>query len=79
MNPIHKRYLALAGPFTAEERPLLLAVVTYLRRSGARITTQPERDGTTIYRLRSECETHEETAERLRRLRPDGGSRFPLS
>ena len=42
-------------------------VETYLRESGARILTAPERDGTTIFRLRSECEDKHETARRLKR------------
>lgn len=68
MDTITKRYRPLCGPFRRGEESLLEIVAAYLTGSGARILTAPERDGQTIYRLRSECETAEETATRLKRL-----------
>lgn len=67
-NDIHHRYHLLAGPFTGNEASLLEAVCAYLKKTGARIIQHPNPGyGTDIYRLRSECETMEETEARLRR------------
>jgi hypothetical protein len=67
-NPkIEARYLRLAGPFLPEEEGVFSALVSYLQKSGARILTVQERDGANVWRLRSECETREETAARLHR------------
>lgn len=62
---VEKRYLRLAGPFHQEEESLFNTFVGYLQKTGARIVTVRERDGINVWRLRSECETHEETAARL--------------
>lgn len=69
-HDIHTRYHLLAGPFSGNEASLMETVCGYLRKTGARIITHPHpnsRYGTDIYRLRSECETMEETEARLRR------------
>ncbi len=63
-----KRYRPLAGPFDATEEPLFKKVLSGLTSSHARVVTVGERDGVTIYRLATECETMEETEARLRRL-----------
>lgn len=68
-HDITKRYRPLAGPFTGEEVILMTSACDYLRKTGARIVTHPERHGVTIFRLRSECETIEETARRISRRR----------
>jgi len=67
MQATTQRFRPLCGPFRKGEEKLLGTVETYLRESGARILTAPERDGTTIFRLRSECEDKTETARRLKR------------
>jgi hypothetical protein len=65
---LHRRYQLLAGPFSGNEARLLDTLCCYLRQTGARILTHPHPiEGTDLYRLRSECETMEETAERLRK------------
>lgn len=67
---ITRRYLIIAGPFRgAEEAPLLDGMVSYLAASGARALAVDGRDGPTVRRLRSECETISETATRLRKLK----------
>ena len=66
-SQLAKRYQPIAGPFYRGEDGLFDRVLAHLHTSGARVTTAPEREGTSIYRLRSECETLEETATRLRR------------
>lgn len=67
INPtVEQRYLRLAGPFQQEEESLFNTFVGFLQKTGARILTVQERDGINVWRLRSECETHEETAARLR-------------
>jgi len=63
---VEKRYLRLAGPFHQEEESLFNTFTGYLTKTGARILTVRERDGINVWRLRSECETHEETAARLK-------------
>ncbi len=66
---VEQRYHPIAGPFNSNEVALFDRVREYLQKSGARIVTVGEQHGTSIYRLRSECETIEETAARLQRHR----------
>lgn len=66
------RFQPIAGPFRNDEQCLFDAMVEHLRRSGARITTIRESrgdviGGVSIYRLREQCETKEETRRRLKR------------
>ena len=67
---VEARYRPLAGPFDDSERDLFQLVAGFLQATGARILTVGERQGVSIYRLRSECETLEDTAHRLRRRNP---------
>lgn len=65
-----KRYAPLAGPFEpAREEALFEALLSHLNTSGARVLTVSEirgnLNGVSIYRLRSECETREQTRRRL--------------
>ena len=69
-NPtVTKRFRPICGPFQADEEELFHRVAEYLRRSGARILSVGENAGVTIYRLRSECESIEQTRSRLRKRR----------
>jgi hypothetical protein len=67
------RYRPLAGPFSPREAPLLEKLTAALTASGARILTSEETRGETrgptIYRLRTECETTQETRQRLHKIR----------
>lgn len=69
---VEKRYVRLAGPF--EEPTLLGGMMAFLGATGARAITVGETTGVCVWRLRSECETLEETARRLakrkRRISP---------
>lgn len=62
-----KRYKPLAGPFRRCEEGIYHRMLAYLRGTGARVTTMADADGVVICRLRSECETLEETRARLDR------------
>lgn len=66
---VEKRFHCIAGPFNGNEVALFEKLREYLTQTGARILTVGEQLGTSIYRLRSECETMEETAARLGRQR----------
>lgn len=66
---VAQRYLRLAGPFDERTQCILEGMRRYLGATGARTVTVGEADGVCLWRLRSECETLEETERRLRRLR----------
>lgn len=66
-TPIPHRWRILAGPFFESERGILNAIEKHLAETGARTMKADERGGLSLFRLRSECETMEETAARLRR------------
>lgn len=69
INPtVEKRYRRLAGPFDETEVPLLDSMLRYLGGTGARVVTVGEPVGVCLWRLRSECETLDDTARRLRKL-----------
>jgi len=64
-----KRYRRLAGPFEPLAANLLTGMMTYLTTTGARAITVGEPEGVCVWRLRSECETLEETARRLKKTK----------
>jgi hypothetical protein len=65
-----KRYRVLAGPFHPHEAAIFASLTAHLKATGARITTvSGPHGGVEVWRLRSECETYDETANRLRRLK----------
>jgi hypothetical protein len=69
-NPeIRKRYRVLAGPFNGGENSLMTGLLDHLKTTGARITTVGQAAGVEVWRLRSECETLEDTARRLKKLK----------
>ena len=68
-HAVEQRYHPIAGPFNGNEVALFERVREYLSKTGARILTVGEQNGTSIYRLRSECETMEATAARIARQR----------
>lgn len=67
-----KRYQPIAGPFPREGCDAEFeALYAWLQSSGARVLKVGEsrgeiRDGVSIYRLRSDCETIADTRRRLR-------------
>ena len=66
LNPsVAKRFRRLAGPFCETNAMLLDGLVQFLTTTGARVLTVGEPDGVCVWRLRSECETLEQTARRL--------------
>jgi len=65
---IHERYRPLAGPFLSFEKPMLEKLADHLVTTGARILGVLGDQSETLYRLRSECETIDQTAARLRKL-----------
>ena len=68
LNPtLAKRYRRLAGPFGEPTAALLDGMVRFLTTTGARVLTVGEPEGVCVWRLRSECETLEQTAARLRK------------
>lgn len=65
-----KRYLRLAGPFLGgTQESLLEGLMRYLTHTGARAIRVQEPVGVCVWRLRSECETREQTEKRLKKLR----------
>ncbi len=72
-QPFHhtlaKRYRVLAGPFTPGEAGLIAGLLEHLKATGARVTTVGYSHGVEVWRLRSERETLEETAARLKSFR----------
>jgi hypothetical protein len=62
------RYRPLAGPFYAPQAELCKALLEGLIQSRARVIAAYERGGVTLFRLRSECETREQTARRFKKL-----------
>lgn len=66
-----ERYKPLIGPFGRGELEMAMRIVDSLRASGARVIVLYEdrggSAGDTIYRLRSECESCEQTAARMAR------------
>lgn len=64
---VEQRYMRLAGPFDEGSHGILEGMRKFLGETGARIVTVGEADGVCLWRLRSECETMEETERRLRR------------
>lgn len=63
-----KRYLRLAGPFLGgPQEGLLEGLMRYLTHTGARAIMVQEPVGVCVWRLRSECETYEETERRLKK------------
>lgn len=64
-----KRYRRLAGPFGEPTAGLLSGMMTYLTTTGARAITVGEPEGVCVWRLRSECETLEDTARRLKKTK----------
>lgn len=64
---VEQRYHRLAGPFDETSEPVLKSMMTFLHSTGARIVTVGEAAGVCLWRLRSECETMEETEKRLKR------------
>lgn len=64
---IQQRYRRLAGPFRESESGTLDRLLAYLQATGARIVTVGEPDGLNVWRLRSECESIDETRRRLGR------------
>jgi hypothetical protein len=67
---LSKRYLRLAGPFSGgPQEGLLEGLMRYLTHTGARAIMVQEREGVCVWRLRSECETYEQTERRLAKLK----------
>lgn len=66
-SKLRKRYRPIAGPFYEPQSGLCSKLLDHLIHSKARVIAANERDGVTIFRLRSECETLEQTAIRLRK------------
>lgn len=66
---LEKRYRRLAGPFEVPSAHLLTGLMDYLTRTGARAITVGESMGVCVWRLKSECETFEETERRLKKNR----------
>ena len=64
---VRQRYRRIAGPFTPHETGLLAAAIHFLTTTGARVVTVGESAGTNIWRLRSECESIDDTRRRLQR------------
>lgn len=64
---VQARYRRLAGPFADQEEHLLRGIQAYLHATKARILIVGEPEGVTLWRLASECETIEQTENRLRR------------
>lgn len=63
-----KRYLRLAGPFhPGVQESLLEGLMRYLTHTGARAIRVQEPVGVCVWRLRSECETLEQTEKRLKK------------
>ena len=65
---VEKRYRRLAGPFDPPTAHLLSGMMSYLLTTGARAITVGEPVGVCIWRLRSECETYQQTEHRLAKL-----------
>lgn len=77
---VAERYQRLAGPFDEHSAWILDAMREFLVKTGARIVTVGESTGVCLWRLRSECETMEQTEKRLRRqhaMRPRQQDRRP--
>jgi len=69
LNPaVQARYRRLAGPFADPEEHLLRGMLAYLGATHARVLTVGESSGVCLWRLATECETMEQTENRLRRL-----------
>lgn len=66
---VESRYRRLAGPFGDTEEHILRNMQAFLIETKARVLTVGEPEGVTLWRLASECETMEQTENRLRRLR----------
>lgn len=64
---VAQRYMRLAGPFDERSLGILEGMRKFLSQTGARYVTVGEADGVCLWRLRSECETMEQTERRLRR------------
>jgi hypothetical protein len=67
-STVQARYHRLAGPFADPEEHLLRRILEYMRITQARVLTVSEPEGVTLWRLASECETMEQTENRLRRI-----------
>lgn len=66
---IERRYLCVAGPFALNEKEVFESILAHLRASGARVLVVRDRPYEVgIYRPRGECETIDETADRLLRI-----------
>lgn len=68
---IGTRWRCIAGPFVDAEAALFLRLCDYLRETGARTFSMRTKDGSGVelYRLRSECETLDQTRRRLSRYK----------
>ena len=66
---LRSRYRPLAGPFYEQQSGLCEALLASLVTGKARVIIASERGGVTIFRLRSECETLQETERRLGKLK----------
>ena len=66
---VQKRYRRLAGPFDPPTAHLLSGMMDFLTRTGARAITVGEDVGVCVWRLRSECETYQETERRLGKIK----------
>lgn len=64
---VEARYHRLAGPFDETTLGLLEGMKAFLNATGVRYVTVGEACGVCVWRLKSECETMEETEKRLRR------------
>ena len=64
------RWRPLAGPFSQDEEELFRCLAAFLRDTGARVFSMQDKNGNTVtlYRLRSEMETIDDTRRRLKRF-----------
>jgi hypothetical protein len=66
---IERRFQCVAGPFLACEAEIFHNALHHLRVTGARVLVVLDGPWTVnLYRPRGECETIDETAERLQRI-----------